>query len=189
MRTQRQVIALAGLSGAGKSTLIAETRNADAYVDYCASDLIKSHLQSSGGYASSEALRKGDITDNQKVLIDAFANATAEEHRHILLDCHTLIDTPNGIQFLGPETFAACGVTQFLFLWVDANEIIRRRSGDSGRNRPTRTAEQISAQQVLAKQVASDVAVALEISFTQLNDSPLDHLRRILEALPSQAGR
>ncbi len=117
MTGARRIIALAGLSGAGKTTLIRRVADQATLVHLSASDLIKAQIKlENEEERTSEALRSGNIPYNQDRLVTAFTAIAQSLTKHIILDCHTVIDTPVGIQRIPVEVFRAIEITDFIFL-------------------------------------------------------------------------
>jgi adenylate kinase len=165
------MIALAGLSGAGKTTLLKDISKETGAVHLSASSLIKEQMIFENGCAAtSEGLRAGNISDNQLLLSRAFRRQTMELESHVFLDCHTVIDTPAGLQELSPSVFEALGLTDFAFLLVEPEVLAQRRRNDIVRSRPERTEEEISFQQKAALQVGRNVANVIGVPFTILTD-------------------
>lgn len=177
---QRRIIALAGLSGAGKTTILQAVSKETGSVHLSASSLIKEQkLFESGLESSSESLRTGNISDNQFLLSRAFRRQTMTIESHIFLDCHTVIDTPTGLQELSASVFEALGLTDFAFLIVEPGLLAQRRRNDIARNRPERSEEEIRAQQKAALQVGRDVANLIGVPFTVLTDN--DARKKLVE--------
>lgn len=103
--SKRRVVALVGLSGVGKSTLLEDARRRLVFEHLQASDLIKAERQERQGKpAAHDLLREGNIDDNQDLLISGFMRRAPEEGL-IVLDGHTIIDTPDGLVEISPSVF------------------------------------------------------------------------------------
>ena len=188
MNTSQRVIALAGLSGAGKTTLLRNVSNLASFLHLSASDLIKEQIKrEEGTERNSENLRFGNIPDNQTRLVEAYKRKTRNSNGHIVVDCHTIIDTPDGLQYIPASTFEAIGITDFLFLKINSNEIFKRRSKDISRSRPERSVEELAAQQEIALQSARKISKILNVSFTVLQTSPDSEFLRILKSFSTNS--
>lgn len=165
------VIAVCGLSGVGKSTLIRSISSRADFLHWTASELIKAQLNKKAGVEnSSEQLRKGDIENNQTILIDGFKEQAQHHEAVIVLDCHTLIDTPAGIEYIPSEVFENIGISKFLFLWAEPREIKKRREKDVNRDRPIRSSEQLSDHQSLSLSATIQIATQLKVPLTLVTD-------------------
>lgn len=185
----RRIIALAGLSGAGKTTLIRKMSEKAEFLHLSASELIKEGFEGQGARRTSEDLRCGDIPDNQMQFVDAFKARAATTVGPIVLDCHTVIDTPAGLQRIPAETFDAIGITHLLFLTADPETLLVRRKRDSSRARPESTAAELAEQQMIAFEVAKGIAETLGIPFTEIGREPERALASFLKAHPWPAPR
>ena len=186
MTGQRRIIALAGLSGSGKSTLLRALDGKMPFTHLSASALLRKKTARAGKPQDSEALRRGDIDDNQHLLVEAFNETTREIAGDIIFDCHTLIDTPTGLQFIPPAVFRAIGITDIGFLSVDPQELTARREQDAGRPRPSRTAEELAEHQALAIAAARKIADTIGATFTDIGIAPEEKLVLLLSAGCSQ---
>lgn len=145
------VVALIGISGVGKSTLLRAVSSRVQFQHLQASALIKEAREAlSTDPVAADDLRRADINDNQALLVQGFKNARSPDALLIVLDGHTVIDTPNGLVHIEPEVFMRLGVTQFIFLADDPQAINLRRHHDQGRNRPPRSPEELDKHQTHA---------------------------------------
>lgn len=181
----KRIIALAGLSGAGKTTLIRQVVDESKVVHLSTSELIKTQIKVENVVdKTSEALRTGNIANNQDRLITAFTAIAPSITEHIILGCHTIIDTPTGIQEIPIEVFKTIKITDFLFLSVDPMELYQRREKDMLRSRPIRTIEELESQQKIGLELAHQIAEALCILFFDIGAAPEEQLLSILQSLP-----
>ena len=180
MTESREIIALAGLSGSGKTTLIESVASRYSYIHLSASDLIKKQKEESGKTATSEQLRKSDIDDNQLQFVKAFEAQAGKSSDPILLDCHTLIDTPTGVQYVPISTFAAINITRMVFLSVEPGRLLERRLADTSRTRPQRSLIELSKQQESALLMATEISINLNIPFDSVEHEPQNELELIL---------
>ncbi|WP_414462428.1 ATP-binding protein [Hyphomicrobium sp. DY-1] len=163
------IIALVGISGVGKSTLLRAAAETLTFQHLQASALIKEakERRTSAAVASDE-LRTADIADNQALLVEGFGLARNSGDALVVLDGHTVIDTPLGLITIEPSVFAAVGVTQFIFVADDPNAILSRRTDDQSRNRPQRSALELEQHQEQAVLAAFKAALHLGVPLHML---------------------
>lgn len=103
--SRRKVVALAGLSGVGKSTLLENAQRTLVFEHLQASELIKAERRECQRKpVAHDLLREGNIDDNQALLISGFMRRAPKEGL-IVLDGHTVIDTPDGLVEILPSVF------------------------------------------------------------------------------------
>lgn len=181
---KRRVIALTGLSGAGKTTLVRAVSRELSISHFSASDLIKDQIATkTRAVQTSEDLRGGPITSNQHHLVAGFLSSTRDITGDIVLDCHTLVDSPQGIQEISVDVFMSLGIDLMLFLNVEPGELERRRRLDVGRSRPPRSAAELASQQSRARSLAFDIAGEMGIPFLELSHAPEQSLRDALRSM------
>lgn len=180
MTRARRIIALAGLSGSGKTTLLHRVQTQLDFVHLSASQLLRERSERAGAAKDSEALRLGDIDANQRELVEAFVERAADIEGDIVFDCHTVIDTPAGLQFIPSSVFGAMGITDIVFLAVEPALLLERRLRDAGRPRPTRSADELADHQVRAIAAAEDIARAIGASFTDIGAAAVERLSALL---------
>ncbi|WP_133675856.1 ATP-binding protein [Aquamicrobium defluvii] len=172
--SKRRVVALVGLSGVGKSTLLEDARRRLVFEHLRASDLIKEERkQRQGKPAAHDLLREGNIDDNQALLVSGFKRH-APEKGLIVLDGHTIIDTPNGLVEILPSVFSAIDVSRFVVLVDDVEKIAIRRASDNRRSRPSRSPEELAEHQEQSVLAAYRAALALRVPLfiVPLNETP-----------------
>jgi ABC-type dipeptide/oligopeptide/nickel transport system ATPase component len=105
----KSVVALVGISGVGKSTLLRAAAETIQFQHLQASALIKAAKEKqTAETVVTDDLRTADITDNQALLVQGFSDARDPSKTLIVLDGHTVIDTPNGLVTIEPR-IPACG--------------------------------------------------------------------------------
>lgn len=172
--SRRKVVVLAGLSGVGKSTLLEDTRRRFVFEHLQASDLIKAERQTlQDKSVAHDLLREENIDDNQALLISGFMRCAPEEGL-IVLDGHTIIDTPDGLVEISPSVFSAINVSRFVVLVDDVETIALRRLSDTRRTRPLRSPEEIAEHQERSVLAAYRAALALSVPLfvVPLNEHP-----------------
>lgn len=177
----KSVVALVGISGVGKSTLLRAAADTIQFQHLQASALIKAakEKQTSAAVLTDE-LRTADIADNQALLVNGFIQTRSPDALIVVLDGHTVIDTPNGLTTIEPNVFAALGVTEFIFIADDPELIHARRSNDSSRNRPNRLARELALHQEQAVLAAFRAALILGVPLHMLSPRQLGGLLELL---------
>ncbi|WP_372500902.1 AAA family ATPase (plasmid) [Tistrella mobilis] len=161
--SMRKVIAVVGLSGVGKSTLLDNARRMLVFEHLQAGDLIKAERQEHQGKPiAHDRLRERNIDDNQAFLISGFMKRAPKEGL-IVLDGHTVIDTPVGLKEIPPSVFAEIDVSRFVVLVDDVKNIALRRSSDTRRTRPVRSHEELAEHQERSLLAAYRAALALSV--------------------------
>jgi adenylate kinase len=164
-----KIIAFTGVSGVGKSTFLSAARLQREFLHLIASELIKVEKSAYGSQLTSEDLRKGNIDKNQAALITAFDRHRASAEVPLVLDAHTIIDTPDGFRELPASVFAALCITGMVFLHASPEMIFEQRGRDTARVRPQRSIQQIAELQDRSLLLAADVTRTLGIPLTVLN--------------------
>lgn len=156
------MVAVAGLSGVGKSTLLTRLKSAIPMQVLQASALIKeARTLRDGQNLTLDALRGADLDENQKLLAQGFARRVDRAAPLVVLDCHTIIETPSGIVRIDPRVFAPMNVRAMVFLEDEPEQIARRRRNDTTRRRPS--AQNLGSVQAEAMQQACTIAAELSI--------------------------
>jgi adenylate kinase len=172
-----KIIAIVGLSGVGKSTIISKIPSYIRFQSLSASELIKAQKET---YTNHDELRFHDINDNQRLLIDGFKRKKDSSLGAIILDGHTVIETPNGLVGLPASVFGAMGVNHIIFLIEKEELIFERRARDKSRNRSTVTQAELLEIQKHAVEITTKIALELRIPLTILTADNSSELHRIL---------
>lgn len=179
MNLQR-VVAFVGVSGVGKSTILGRAREFLAFEHLQASALIKAERERRRqATIYHDTLRETNINDNQALLVGGFRHATTKAGL-IVLDGHTVIDTPEGLVEIETKVFRMLGVSRFVVLTEEPEEIYRRRSADPDRKRPLRSADELLQQQERSILVAHRAALEIRVPLVVL---VRDGVQDIVEAL------
>ena len=166
-----KVVAVVGLSGAGKTSALSALTAKHAFQHLSASLLIQEGREAGPLPATVDTLRNADIDENQRLLIAGFKRAFDATASFVVLDGHTVIETPSGLIAVSANVFGALGITDMIFWAAAPAEIAERRSLDASRNRPPANAEQIEAYQNEALLVAFRVCCHLKITLNVVTDS------------------
>lgn len=153
-----RVIAVTGISGVGKTTFLTALRPRCSFQHLQASALIQSQREQGLSVAHD-----GTIPQNQKMLIAAFNLARDPKADLVVIDGHTLIDTPDGLVRIEPDVFTALHVSQIFYLYDAPTSIFKRRAADTTRTRPQRSIEELAQHQALGLRHGLSVARALRI--------------------------
>lgn len=178
------IVAIVGLSGVGKSTLLKGIVEQVPFQHLQASALIKQAREElSKASISTDQLRQANIDDNQALLIQGFAHAIDQTARVVVLDGHTIIDTPTGLVRIEPDVFRQIDVQQFVFLAAPPATIHSRRSSDASRKRPVRTEEELREHQHQALLSAFESAQALDVPLTVVTPDKIALLVQLFKRL------
>lgn len=98
----------------------------------------------------------------------------APEEGLIVLDGHTIIDTPDGLIEISPSVFSAINVSRFVVLVDEVEKIALRRLSDTRRMRPARSHEELAEHQQRSVLSAYRAAIALSVPLfiVPLNEHP-----------------
>lgn len=178
------IIAIVGLSGVGKSTLLKGIAARVPIQHLQASALIKQAREElSKVSVSADQLRHANIADNQALLIQGFKRAMDPTAHVVVLDGHTIIDTPSGLVRIEPDVFSQVGVQQFVFLAAPPALIYARRAGDATRTRPARTEEELREHQHQALLSAFESAQHLDVPLTVITANQIGVLVELFKRL------
>ena len=158
-----KVIAVVGVSGVGKTTFIKKASNQFAFQHLSAGSLISLEKNRRKEYVNRDGLRLEDILDNQELLIEGFHRVSDKTASLIILDGHTVIDTPQGLEPIPCAVFAKLKIDGIVFLKGDPSVILRQRSEDKNRNRPNLTVAQIAEQQERSLSITRDICNELSV--------------------------
>lgn len=172
-------IAIVGVSGVGKSTFITSLQNSQNFQYLSASDLIKDEkkIQSQQNISNDE-LRHVDIDDNQQLLISGFLRARDSAAEIIVLDGHTIVDTPNGLVEIPAEVFRSVEVSKFIFLIEAAEIIAERRASDGSRKRPNLPIKEIQRHQNHALAITAKIALKLRIPLILITSDQIEFAKQ-----------
>ena len=180
----RPTLALVGLSGVGKSTVLRAVSEHIQFQHLQASTLIKASREAlAAAPIATDDLRRANINDNQALLIEGFRIARSPDASSVILDGHTVVDTPSGLVKIAPEVFGALGISGFVFVAEDAEVIFQRRRADQTRNRPDRSPEELDEQQTQALLAAFQAARALRVPLHVLSTSHIAQIRHVIAGL------
>ena len=176
----RKVIALVGLSGVGKTSALNALSNHRSFQHLGASQLIREGRQLEDKPEALESLRNSNISQNQRLLTAGFRRVIDSQATHIVLDGHTVIETPSGLIAIDPEVFQELGITKFIFLSATPVVIASRRKADATRNRPIPPLDQIRIYQEAALLAAFNICVKLEIPLSIILPNEINSLEHLI---------
>lgn len=153
-----RIIAVTGISGVGKTTFLTALRPHCSFQHLQASALIQSQHDQSCASAN-----KGAIAQNQDKLITAFNLARDPKANLVVIDGHTIIDTPDGLVRISAGVFRALEVSAIFYLYDAPAPISMRRACDTTRVRPQRSLQDLARQQKLGLLHGLRVAQSLGI--------------------------
>jgi adenylate kinase len=123
-----------------------------------------------------ESLRSEDIEENQRLLVVGFKHAKDPAASHVILDGHTVIETPTGLTTIDPEIFEALGIEDMIFLASPPTKIFERRAGDANRQRPPVTLEAVRDFQEAALLAAFKTCLQLQIPLVVIDPTHIERL-------------
>ena len=181
---KQSVVAFVGISGVGKSTALKCVSEAVPFQHLQASALIKQAREElTNSSACIDELRSSNIADNQMLLVQGFSRAIDRATPLVILDGHTVVDTPSGLVRIKPEIFGQIGVQHFVFLCAPPASILIRRAGDFSRNRPARTEEELREHQHQALLCTFQSALALDVPLTVVTPGNIELVADIFRRL------
>lgn len=179
----RRIYAVLGISGVGKTSLLNGLQKQISFIHLQASELVKEEIALTNKIKlTPEQLRTMSIIDNQTLLLNSFKKRTLALDGLVILDGHSVVDTPNGLVEIPTSVFAEMNINRLIVLHDLPSEIANRRRADQHRKRPTRTADELAYQQSQSLIAASKVALALRCPLTLLTGNHQNELKAILNS-------
>jgi adenylate kinase len=176
----QKIVAFVGLSGVGKTSALKILAATRPFQHLAASNLIREARKTNETSPSLETLRSFDIDESQNLLIDGFNKAIDQKAKRIVLDGHTLIETPSGPVKIRAEVFRALRITSMVFLADAPAEILRRREEDPTRSRPRVNVADILHFQEAALLTAFEICVELDVPLCVLTPKQHERLQELL---------
>ena len=158
----QRVVAVVGLSGVGKTSALNAVAATRSFQHLRASALIREARQ----YTEVDSLRRTDIDENQQLLIRGFSRAVDPKADVVVLDGHTVIETPSGLVTIPPAVFRELRISAMFFVADCPNVIAERRRADQSRQRPVVGVDQLKQHQHAALLAAFDACMHLDIPLT-----------------------
>lgn len=177
----RRVVAFVGISGVGKSFFLERTVTNRQAVVVSASKLIASQRDALGHSIPHDDLRLANLDVNQRLLIEGFRRLPVGK-LPVIIDGHTIIDTPTGEVEVPAQVFKHLEVTDFVVLVDDPAAIVTRRDRDLLRKRPIRSVEEITAHQKRACEAAKAISTQLNLPLITIAHSDAEALLELLKS-------
>jgi adenylate kinase len=174
------IVTVVGVSGVGKTWALTELAKRRPFQHLSAGGLIRDARELAKTANALDALREANIDENQRMLILGFRNAIDASASHIVLDGHTIIETPSGVVTIDSDVFGQLGITEMIFVEDSADAIAHRRAADMSRKRPLASAAQISDYQEIARRQAHRICQRLNIPLNAINPADTRKLERLL---------
>jgi adenylate kinase len=175
----RPLSAMFGISGVGKTYMAhAACRKFPSLIHAEAGALLSVELSK-----SREELRtssKGSIESNQRRLISAIQDLRSRfPAQPMLFDGHIFIDNGRELVPVPLEIFKDIDPTVFIWIYDDAEEILKRRRTDP-RSRPLLSTIEIDRQQQFGRDLCTSYASSLKIDFAEVRSGQLTAFFRAL---------
>jgi adenylate kinase len=116
-------------------------------------------------------------------LIKGFSSAVDPEADLVVLDGHTVIETPSGLVTIPPEVFKQLRTSAMLFVADFPKAIAERRSADQSRQRLVAGVDQLKLHQQAALLAAFDACMHLNIPLTVVRSGETKKLGEVLFGL------
>lgn len=176
--TSKRTLVLSGVSGVGKSTIVSELTQSLDFDHLQASALIRDFFQSKKNQIyTSEQLRAANIEENQLALSETLK--ALPSNKNYIFDSHTVIDTSEGLVAVAPTIFEPATPKHFIFLFENPATIQQRRAKDHKRERPARSAEQLTEYQNQALINCAKIATHFNVPMTVLSTSNISEIREL----------
>jgi adenylate kinase len=176
----QKVVALVSLSGVGKTSALVTLTAKRPFQHLSASRLIREGRELSALSTTADTLHNANIDENQRLLIAGFKRAIDLAASFVVLDGHTVVETPSGLVPIGADVFGALAITDMIFLSAAPSEILQRRALDISRNRPPADMEQIEIYQERAMLEAFRVCCHLKIPLSVINGPSSSNLEKLI---------
>jgi adenylate kinase len=175
-----QVVAVLGISGVGKSTFLTKLSETLNFQHLQASELIQlGRRHVSECQTEVDNLRNLNIDENQEFLIYGFNAMMDKSCPLVVLDGHSVIDTPNGFVNISPQVFRNLKISNVIYLIDDAIDIEVRRAFDGKRNRLRRSLEQLKKYQEISLLSASETCLDLDVPLTVIKPTKLEYANKM----------
>lgn len=176
------VIALLGISGVGKTTFLRKLLESLQFQQLQASALIKEGREiAENAPIDIDSLRSADIDQNQKYLTAGFVQAVDPDAKIVILDGHSVIDTPNGLVPIEAVVFSQLGIKGVIFLADDPAQVILRRQGDLTRNRPVRDLSDLTKYQDISLLNSVKICRELMVPLIVVNNDQCESVIKLIE--------
>lgn len=176
----QRIVAVVGLSGVGKTTALLKLLELRSFQHLRAGRLISDGRNLEKTSTSLDSLRHADIDENQRLLIAGFRHAINLNESYVVLDGHTLIETPSGSVPISGEVFEQLRIEEFIFIADDPAKIVQRRLEDTSRARPPATEAVVAHIQEIALLTAFRISAKLRIPLSTVAPTDTRRLERLV---------
>lgn len=164
---KQRVVALTGISGVGKTTFLRKLSATREFQHLTGGTLIAAARNK--GSDARDSLRHADLKENQRLLVHGFALEKDPKANLIVMDGHVVIDNNSSLARISSTVFEAIDVSLMLHLEADPVRILKNRSDDTSRSRPTWDVETLAHHQEASREHARYIARSLQIDFCTLS--------------------
>lgn len=173
------VVGLFGLSGVGKSFFSEKIKvGMRDFTCARASDLIKL----ARGEVFFNKLNRTMVQRNQQILSKEFAAfKVSHPNKNILIELHNIIETPEGIEFLGGEVFDKFELTHVVFLQLEPDILYQQRLNDTGKTRRHSSVSELRFLQEKAKCLCKETFSSRGIPFKVLESDDENNIIKFLD--------
>lgn len=182
MSFENCTVFVCGVSGVGKSHLLRVLVEAHPGIYVISAGGLIAEARKIDDPEFLRALPTEELALNQHLLIAGFLKfRSAHPGRLILVDGHTVIETPSGEFFeVSVDVFAALKISAIIHIDDDPCAIKSRREADPVRKRPLRSSEQIAHYQELSKMRALGIGETLRVQMHSIKSADLLGLKAAL---------
>lgn len=172
-----------GLSGVGKTRLLTQLEaNIPNCIRLSVSELMTTTQKMTAvGPNYLRMLPKEKILENQNHIVAEIRKASISvENQLILLDAHSVIDNFLELIKVPVEIIRSLRPISIVFIYDEPENIAQRRKDDSSRQRPSRTISELTEQQDIAREICSQYATILSLTYHEVASHDYNALKSII---------